>query len=62
MIETVLYEQVRNAYSLMNESFSRPIAEDLIIHLVGTFGLDMLKKTKLIGPTDNPGQYILWCE
>lgn len=59
MLEYTLYEYVRDAYRKVNASFYRPITEDLIVQLVGTFGLDILKKTKLIEPTSNPGQYVL---
>jgi hypothetical protein len=62
MIEYILYEYVRDAYRQTNSSFSRPLTEDLIIHLVGGFGLDILKKAKLIEPTSFTGQYVLCCE
>lgn len=62
MIEKILYEHVRDVYRQINEPFYTPLTEDLIISLVGSFGLDILKSTKLIGPTSNPGQYVLWCE
>lgn len=59
MIEYTLYEYVREAYKRANTSVYRPLTEDLIVRLVGTFGLDILKSTKLIEPTTYPGQYIL---
>ena len=61
-IEEQLYEYVRVAYSAINTSFYRPLTEDLIIHLVGSFGLDILKKTKFIEETAVMGQYVLCCE
>lgn len=61
-IEYYLYEYVRNAYMQVNTSFYRPLTEALIVALVGRFGLDILKNTKLIEPTSNPGQYVLCCE
>lgn len=62
MIEYKIYEYVRDAYRQVNKSFHCPITEDLIIQLVGTYGLDILKKTLLIEPTSNPGQYVLCSE
>lgn len=62
MDEYTLYEYVRTAYRKTNVSFCRPITESLIIQLVGSFGLDILKNTKLITPTAYPGQYVLACE
>ena len=62
MIEYTLYEYVRDAYKKANSTFYRPLTEDLIIHLVGGFGLDILKNTKLIAPTSYPGEYVLCCE
>lgn len=61
-IEYTLYEYVREAYGRANSSLYRPLTEDLIIHLVGAFGLDILKNTKLIEPTGGMGQYVLCCE
>lgn len=58
-IECSIYEYVREAYRKVNVSFYKPITEDLIVHLVGQFGLDILKKAKLIEPTSYPGQYVL---
>lgn len=62
MTEYDIYEYVRAAYQKVNASFHTPLTEDLIVTLVGTFGLDILKTTKLIEPTSYPGQYVLWCE
>ena len=61
-MEYALYEYVRDVYKTQNASFYRPLTEALIIQLVGKFGLDILTRSKLIGPTDYPGQYVLWCE
>jgi hypothetical protein len=58
-MEYTLYEYVRDAYKSINTPLYRPLTEDLIVHLVGGFGLDILKKTKLIEPAENPGQYVL---
>lgn len=62
MTEYDIYEYVRNAYRKVNASFHTPLTEDLIVELVGQFGLDILKSTKLIEKTSYPGQYVLWCE
>lgn len=63
MNEYVIYEYVRNAYRQANEkSFHKPLTKDLIIHLVGGFGLDILEKAQLIAPTSYPDQYVLCCE
>lgn len=62
MDEYTIYEYVRDAYRKVNVSFHRPLTEALIVQLVGYFGLDILKNTKLIEPTTCPGQYVLWCE
>lgn len=63
MLEYTLYEPVRDAYQRANaSSFWRPLTEDFVISIVGSFGLDILVTTKLITPTDNPGQYVLSCE
>lgn len=62
MIEYQLYEYIRDAYKRISAPFYYPLTEGLIVQLVGTFGLDILKNTKLIEPTDNPGQYVLCCE
>lgn len=61
-MEYAMYEYLRDAYRHTNTSFYRPLTEDLIVHLVGRFGLDILKNTKLIEPTAYPGQYVLSCE
>lgn len=61
-MEYALYEYVRDAYRRVNASLYRPLTEDLIVTLVGTFGLDILKNAKLVEPTSYPGQYVLWCE
>lgn len=57
-----IYEYVREAYRSVNVSFHRPLTEALIVQLVGKFGLDILKSSKLIEPTSYPGQYVLSCE
>lgn len=62
MDEYDIYKYVRDAYRKMNASFYTPLTEDLIVRLVGQFGLDILKSTKLIGETSYPGHYVLWCE
>lgn len=62
MTEYTIYEYVREAYRKVNASFHTPLTEDLIVTLVGKFGLDILTSTKLIGKTAVPGQYVLWCE
>lgn len=61
-IEEQLYQVVRCVYKTNGASCYRPLTEDLIIHLVGSFGLDILKKAKYLNPTAVPGQYVLWCE
>lgn len=61
-MEYDIYEYVRDAYQSVNATFYRPLTETLIVQLVGTFGLDILKSTKLIEPTSYPGQYVLSCE
>ncbi len=62
MTEYDIYEYVRDAYRKVNVSFHIPLTEDLIVNLVGTFGLDILKSSKLIETASYPGQYVLWCE
>ena len=62
IMEYDIYEYVRGAYRQANTSFYRPLTEDLIVELVGRFGLDILKSSKLIEPTTFPGQYVLSCE
>lgn len=62
MNEYTIYEYVRDAYRKMKTKFYIPLTESLIIELVGKFGLDILKNTKLIEPTDYPGQWVLSCE
>lgn len=62
MTEYTIYEYVRDAYRKVNASFHTPLTEDLIVTLVGTFGLDILKSSKLIEKASYPGQYVLWCE
>lgn len=62
MLEYTVYEYVRHAYRQAGTSFYRPLTEELIVHLVGAFGLDILKSAKLITPTNYPGQYVLCCE
>ena len=62
MTEYDIYEYVRDAYRKVNASFHTPLTESLIVTLVGEFGLDILKSSKLIEPTNYPGQYVLWCE
>lgn len=62
MTEYDIYEYVRDTYRKVNVSFHTPLTEDLIVTLVGKFGLDILTSTKLIGPANYPGQYVLWCE
>ena len=59
MDEYTLYNYVRDAYRRTNASFHRPLTEDLIVHLVGYFGLDILKRTRLIEATGYPGHYVL---
>lgn len=61
-MEYVLYEYLRDAYKHTNTAVYCPLTEDLIVHLIGRFGLDILKNTKLIEPTAYPGQYVLSCE
>lgn len=61
-MEYDIYEYVRNAYLKVNASFYRPLTEDLIVELVGQFGLNILKSTRLIDETSYPGQYVLCCE
>lgn len=62
MTEYDIYEYIRAAYRKVNASFHAPLTEDLIVELVGKFGLDILKSTKLIEATSYPGQYVLCCE
>lgn len=57
--EYTLYDYVRDAYKRTNESNYCPLTESFIMGLVGSYGLDILKQTKLIEPTSNPGQYVL---
>ena len=59
MIEYKLYEYVRDAYRKVNNGVYSSLTEDLIMHLVGAFGLDILKRSKLIAPTDCYGHYVL---
>lgn len=61
-MEYDIYEYVRDAYRKVSASFYTPLTEVLIVQLVGKFGLDILKSSKLIEPTSYPGQYILSCE
>lgn len=61
-MEYDIYEYVRDAYRSVNVTFHRPLTETLIVQLAGTFGLDILKSSKLIEPTGCPGQYVLSCE
>ena len=58
-IEYTFYEYIRDAIREANAKLYAPITEDLIVHLVGYFGFDILKNTMLIAPTENPGQYVL---
>lgn len=62
MNEYAIYEYVRNVVMSIDKTFKRPITKDLIIHLVGTYGLDILENAKLIAPTESPYQYVLSCE
>lgn len=62
MSEYDIYEYVRDAYKKVNVSFHRPLTKDLIVALVGQFGLDILKSSKLIEATSYPDQYVLCCE
>lgn len=62
MTEYDIYEYICAAYRKVNSSFYTPLSEDLIVELVGKFGLDILKSTKLIEATSYPGQYVLCCE
>lgn len=61
-MEYDIYEYVRDAYKKVNVSFHRPLTEDLIVSLVGKFGLDILRASRLIEQTSYPGQYVLCCE
>ncbi len=58
MTEYDIYEYVRNAYRKISVSFHTPLTEDLIVSLVGQFGLDILKSSKLIETASYPGQYV----
>ena len=63
-IEYIIYDYLKSEIKRVkkNVSFDIPISEDVIITLVGLFGLDILKDTKLIEPTAYPGRYMLSCE
>lgn len=62
MNEYAIYEYVRNVVMSIDKTFKRPITKDLIIHLVGGYGLDILENAKLITPMENPNCYVLSCE
>lgn len=62
MDEYTMYEYVRDTYRELTAKIYRPLTENLIVHLVGKFGLDVLKNTKLIEPTEYHGTYVLSCE
>lgn len=62
IMEYDIYEYVRDAYRNVNVSFHRPLTKDFIVMLVGQFGLDILRKSKLIEATSYPDQYVLCCE
>ena len=64
MSEYDIYDYLKSEIKrVKNEShFYVPITEDLIRHLVGQFGLDILRDTKLIESTTYPGQYVMSCE
>lgn len=63
MLEETLYKYLRNAYAQVNNgSFHQPLTKDLIVHLIGYHGLDVLTRTKLIEPTAYPDHYVLSCE
>jgi hypothetical protein len=61
-MEYILYEHVRHAYKMLTKNVYSPLTEDLIVSLIGSFGLEMLLNTSLIVPTNYPGQYVLCCE
>lgn len=64
MDEYVIYDYLKSEIErVKSEShFHIPITEDLIRYLVGQFGLDILRDSKLIEPTTYPGQYVMSCE
>ena len=62
MLEEILYKYLRNAYAQVNTSFYCPLTKDLIVHLIGYHGLDVLTRSKYIEPTEHPDQYVLSCE
>lgn len=64
MNEYVIYDYLKSEIKRVKGStpFHVPITEDLVRHLVGQFGLDILRDTKLIEPTTYPGQYVMSCE
>jgi hypothetical protein len=62
MLEETLYKYLRNAYAQVNTSVYCPLTKDLIVHLIGYHGLDVLAKAKFIEPTEYPGHYVLCSE
>lgn len=61
-IEEQLYQVIRCVHKTDSKRCYQPLTENLIIHWVGKFGLDILKETKYLKPTAVSGQYVLWCE
>lgn len=61
-MEYILYKHLRDAYQELNKCCYVSLTEDLIISLIGSFGLDILLNTSLIAPANIPGQYELCCE
>lgn len=63
MDEYAIYEYVKDAYRKLKKTFDSPITSDLLVYLVGQFGLDILLKTKLIAPVNAyRDEYKLCCE
>lgn len=62
MLESALYEYLRNIYLRVNAPFDRPITKDFIVHLIGYHGLNVLTQAKFIEPIGHSDQYILSCE
>ncbi len=63
MSEYVIYEYVKDAYRKLKKSFDNPITSELLLCLIGQFGLDILVKARLVEPADAYGDtFKLCCE
>ena len=56
-----IYRYIANNFTSNGETFNKPITEELLMQLIGTFGIDILKEEGFIEPSDCPDSYI-WCE